>query len=238
MKPLRILGICGSPRKGNTLFLLKKALRAAKEASEDTQTCSVSLRRKQVVPCNSCFWCVSHGGECKIKDDFQELRNKWLEAHVILYAFPVYHMSIPGQLKCFIDRLGQSGSYLYETPVRRLKAIGAITQGKHLYGGQDLALSFILHHAVLMRCIPVAGDGGISYIGSAGWSFDERDKNAIEDHFETGDTYAMSPVQAAENIGRRAVEMADIVRTGILAKKERFSKDPSYVPFLKHISDL
>ena len=76
MKPLKVLGICGSPRKGNTVFLLEKAL----------------------------------------------------EAHVILYAFPVYHMSIPGQLKCLIDRLGESGSYLHDTPVRRLKIIGAIAR--------------------------------------------------------------------------------------------------------------
>jgi multimeric flavodoxin WrbA len=110
MKPLRVLGFCGSPRKGNTLFLLEKALEAAKRAADGVEVTSVSLRGKVVAPCNSCFWCVTHGGECKIGDDFQELIEKWLSAHVILYAFPVYHMSIPGQLKCFIDRLGQSGS--------------------------------------------------------------------------------------------------------------------------------
>ncbi len=237
MKGLKVLGICGSPRKGNTLFLLEKALDAAKKGGSGVKTRAVSLRGKKVAPCNSCFWCVTHGGECKIKDDFQELRDRWQEAHVILYAFPVYHMSIPGQLKCFIDRLGQSGGYLHQGPVRRLKVIGAITQGKHLYGGQDLALGFIMHHAVLMRCIPVAGEGWISYIGSGGWAFDMRERDAIENHYDAGDSYALLPVEAAESIGQRAVELADIVRSGMLARKEKYSKDPAYLPFLNDLSD-
>ena len=235
MKPLQVLGICGSPRKGNSLFLLERALQAARKGATGVEVDSVSLGGRKLAACNSCFWCVTHKGECKVQDDFQELRAKWLQSQVILYSFPVYHMGIPGQLKCFIDRLGQSGGYIYETRVRRLKVIGAITQGKHLYGGQDVALSFIVQHAVLMRCLPVSGEGGISYIGAGGWAFDLREIHAMRDHYEGGDPYAKITVEAAESIGRRAVELAEIIRSGGIAQKEKLAKDPTYLPFLKEL---
>ena len=50
---MKILGICGSPREGNTLFLLKKALETCKELGVETELIHAGLLkiadRKSVV---------------------------------------------------------------------------------------------------------------------------------------------------------------------------------------------
>jgi len=106
MKSLRLLGISASPRgKGNSYYLLTIACRAAEEATQDVETEIYTFEKKNFAPCVHCYGC-REDGQCVIRDDFQSLAEKWFAADVILYSVPVYHMSIPGQLKCFLDRLG------------------------------------------------------------------------------------------------------------------------------------
>jgi multimeric flavodoxin WrbA len=109
MKKVRLLGISASPRKlGNSRYLLERSLEAAEQAAPDRVRSELySLAGKQIAPCISCFRCRDLG-DCAIADDFQDLRDKWAEADAIIYSVPVYHMGIPGQLKCFIDRLGNT----------------------------------------------------------------------------------------------------------------------------------
>src|SRR5659263_212162 len=96
---LKVLGICGSPRKGNSEFLLEKAMEAATSVKLDIVECTTySIRGKKFSPCVACGRCVALDGECIIKDDFQELRDLWVQADVIIYSVPIYHMGMPGQL--------------------------------------------------------------------------------------------------------------------------------------------
>lgn len=44
----------------------------------------------------------------KGEDGFEELCDRWAAADAVIYSVPVYHLGISGQLKCFIDRLGNS----------------------------------------------------------------------------------------------------------------------------------
>jgi len=72
---------------------------------------------------------------CIIKDDFEDLFNKWLEADAVIYSIPVFHLGIPAHFKAFIDRLGQTlfAKYL-DKPPKLLKVIGVITQGTEFRG--------------------------------------------------------------------------------------------------------
>jgi len=185
---IRILGLCSSPRKGNSHFLLDKAL-----------------------------------------------ESLWIDADIILYAFPVYHMGIPAQLKSFIDRLGNSLGYYfgsgkpgtYHIP-RLMKVMGFIVQGAHLYGGQDLALSFMVNHALLMRCIPVPGDLPDSYIGAGGWTGGQISRQSLRELYERQDRDAMIGVESARQVARRAVQAAIVVREGLKASRAALAHDPSY----------
>jgi len=132
-----VLGLCASPSRGNSEFLLDKALEIV--SGPGIQINRFFLGRKSLAPCDACGAHKSLKGECRIKDAFQEMRDLWLDADVVIYAFPVYHMGIPGQLKSFLDRLGNSLGYYFPSDdpptygiLRLMKTMGFLTQGAHL----------------------------------------------------------------------------------------------------------
>ena len=238
-KKIHILGICGSPRKGNSEFLLNEALHAASGVNPDwVETTVYSVRGKKFSPCVACFKCSNdnHLGECVFHDDFQELRERWIDSDVIIYSVPVYHLHIPGQLKCFLDRLGNTIHKYFKVPsVRFLKVVGAIAQGSHFSAGQESAVNFLIQHAVLRNCIPVSGDGWQSYLGACGWTLCQTEEDALEKQFERKEFNAELVVNASRSLGRRAVELSLILRYGGVRLKELFEKDPCYGPFLKRL---
>jgi len=86
MMSIKVLGICGSPRKnGNSRFLLEFALKAAEvTAPEAVKTELYSLSGKTINPCDSCHQCEKLG-HCRQTDDvFAELRDKWLAADAVV----------------------------------------------------------------------------------------------------------------------------------------------------------
>jgi multimeric flavodoxin WrbA len=240
---IRLLGISGSPRKGNSLFLLEHALDAAtKTYPGRVETETFIFGQTPFAPCDACQAHRRLKGECRIKDGFQELRDKWLDADGIIYSVPVYHMGIPGQVKCFIDRLGNSlgfyfsdflpGEPAFHIP-RLMKVIGCITQGSHIFAGQEHAQAFLNTHAILMRCIPVAGDLWESYIGAGGWTEVSPKVNALKTLVEDGKLDAQIAVRSAQSLGKRVVEMAMIIRDGLNANRILLTEQPSYLPVLK-----
>jgi len=242
MSPERIgiLGICASPRKGNSLFLLRKSLEALKKLPhrERFEIAEIDFRGLKMAPCTNCEGCAKTKGECVIQDGFQGLRDQWVRADIVLYSVPVYHLGIPGQLKCFIDRLGNSQRKIYPVPSpRRLKVIGAITQGSHLFAGQELTIAFLHQHAVLLNCIPVSGDGWESYLGAAGWTRAKKDLDALAQEYSREEMDARVAVRACETLVRRCVEMALILKAGGRALQGDLAADPAYRPFLENLQD-
>jgi len=213
---LKLLGICGSPRKGNSEFLLKKALECSEKVTPNSLSMEIyNIRGKKFFPCIHCNKCIDTKGECVQNDDFQWLRDKWVDADIIIYSVPVYHMGLPGQLKCFIDRLGHS------LPKReivndRLKTIGVIVQGIYLFSGQEVTIQQLVNHALLMGCIPVVPDPGVGtgLTGVGGWTFKDRDKNAIEKKYQQGDMEARLLVEASQGMVKKALKIVSILRAG------------------------
>lgn len=239
MRRLNLLAVSSSPRgKGNSLFLLERAIDGAREVGQgslDVQ--DYSFRGKRLSPCVQCYGCDKTQGECVVKDDFQELRDMWIAADILLYSVPVYHFSIPGQLKCFFDRLGQSLSKRY--PRKRkgeqalhLKIVGGIAQGLDIFSGQEHALMELARHAILMNCIPIPGN---TYVGGGGWTLWSRDTNKIESLAKEGDALASFSIFAAESIGRRAVQMAMILRAGCQELVNMLKGEDAFLPVLDRL---
>ncbi len=244
MSKITVLGISGSPRKGNSEFLLKNALEAACEGNKDAVECIMySIRGKKLSPCVACGRCAELKGECIIKDSFQELCDLWLKADVVIYSVPVYHMGMPGQLKCFIDRLGNTtfGRYRHlfkpgeDKLPKLLKVIGNISQGIHVFSGQEHTMTDLINHTLLMQCIPVAGDMWESYIGVGGWTSNSGDRNALEKQVSEGVFDAEVAVKAARDLGKRAVEVARLIRDGVKSRREQLAQDPAYIPYLENM---
>jgi multimeric flavodoxin WrbA len=237
---LHLLGVCASPRKGNTHFLLGKALEAIRNLpqAEIVDVEEADLRSAKMAPCTSCEGCAKTKGECIVQDDFQKLRDRWVRADIVLYSVPVYHLGIPGQLKCFIDRLGNSQRKVFPVPSpRRLKIVGAIAQGSHLFAGQELAITFLHQHAVLLNCLPVSGDGWESYLGAAGWTRAQKDRDALENEYNREEMDARVVVRACETLVRRCIELALILKAGGRALRGTLEKDPAYTPFLANLGE-
>jgi multimeric flavodoxin WrbA len=99
---MKIVGILGSPRKGgNTEVLLDVALKEAQK--KGVLISKISLRGKEIAPCNGCLKCEKTG-KCVIKDDMQEIYKEMLESEGIIWATPVYFWSMSSQTKTAIDR--------------------------------------------------------------------------------------------------------------------------------------
>lgn len=99
---MKIIGIVGSPRTGgNTEILVRDALEAAKESDAEVEL--IRLAGKRIEGCDGCGACMKTG-ECRIKDDMQEIYQKLLDADGIILASPTYWWSITAQCKALMDR--------------------------------------------------------------------------------------------------------------------------------------
>ncbi len=96
---MKVLAICGSPRKKDTELLLNKAL----ENIDKTNKELILLRDKEIKHCDGCVVCEKTG-ECHIKDDMEDILKKLVKADSILIGSPTYFDNITGLLKDFIDR--------------------------------------------------------------------------------------------------------------------------------------
>lgn len=99
----KVVLLSGSPRpNGNSSMLCDEFIRGAAEAGNKAE--KILLSRKKVAGCMGCNACYRNGGICVQKDDMEEIKNKLLEADVIVLASPVYFYSMTAQLKAVIDR--------------------------------------------------------------------------------------------------------------------------------------
>jgi len=237
MLSLNILGISGSPRSGNSEYLLAKAMdKAATYKGAIINTKTYSFRAKEFKPCIGCNHCIRNKGACIHDDDFKELADLWHDADAIIYSLPVYHMSMPGQVKCFLDRLGNSsfGAYAVRLPdgreilAKQYKIIGTIAQGIHIFSGQEHTITDMINHALIMQSIPVTGDMWECYIGAGAWTCNNGERNAFEELAAHEDFAAQAAVRGSESLGLRAVELADTILQGLIQAKDQLSNDPAY----------
>ncbi|MFZ3253080.1 MAG: flavodoxin family protein [Syntrophales bacterium] len=108
---MKVLGIIGSPRgrSGNTGQLLDIILGKVEEMGVETEL--LVLKDLKINYCVGCDECRKVGS-CKQEDDFQEVKEKILNADGIVLGSPVYAFQVTAQMKTLIDRLCSIGHYL------------------------------------------------------------------------------------------------------------------------------
>jgi multimeric flavodoxin WrbA len=103
---MKIIGVCGSPRKGNTEWMLGRLLAELERGWAETEM--LLLRKMDVRMCRGCLACEKEGrerkGDCAIKDDMASVYPKLLAADAIVLATPGYMGLLSGRLKNFLDR--------------------------------------------------------------------------------------------------------------------------------------
>ncbi len=103
---MKIIGVCGSPRKGNTEWMLTTFMEFAAQSGAEVET--LLLRKMDVRQCHGCLACEKGGkerkGTCVSKDDMTNVYPKLVAADAIVLASPGYFSLISGLLKSFLDR--------------------------------------------------------------------------------------------------------------------------------------
>ena len=100
---MKVIGVAGSLRpKSNTLQYVQTALHVIEQAGIETEM--ISLRNKEIKPCNGCYDCVKKGF-CTIKgDDFNEILAKMRHAEGLILGSPVYLSSVVPQMMALLAR--------------------------------------------------------------------------------------------------------------------------------------
>ncbi len=173
MTKVRILGISGSPRAGNTDYAVKEALAGAAELP-DVETEFYGFSDKTMNPCTGCWQCsgpdATEQSPCPQwgEDDAVDLAKKMEAFDGFVVGTPIYIGTVTAQLKAFIDRAVQitEGGRLGPTSLRN-KACGAVVTSWDRNGGHDIAIVdiwrwAILHDMVVVGCGPDKSAGGVS----------------------------------------------------------------------------
>jgi multimeric flavodoxin WrbA len=162
-----ILGICGSPRKQATDYVLHEALNMLEDKGFETEFFGV--RGKNISPCRHCDYCLREK-ECIMKDDMYELYPLIKEARGIIMATPVYNGGLSAQLKAVMDRCRALGAAEYD--FLRYKVGMAIAVGGDRIGGQELAVQQIMTFYILEGAVPISGGAFGANLGANFWSQD------------------------------------------------------------------
>lgn len=165
-----IVGICGSPRKQATDYVLEQALKTLSEKGFKTQFWTV--RAKWIEPCTHCDYCLREK-VCVVQDDLQELYALLAEAEGIIFASPVYNGGVSAQTKAIMDRMRAavaSNKDFFKGKV----GMGIVVGGDRL-GGQEFALMQIHTFYIINGMIPAGGGFFGANLGATFWSKDTLD---------------------------------------------------------------
>lgn len=152
---MNIVAVCGSPRKGNTEWMLGTVVAAAGKAGASTTL--IRLREATIQPCRGCLACEKRDergmGTCRIDDDMKRILPQLLAADVIVLGTPGYMGMLSGMLKSFLDRTcptwpalkgkGLAGVAVAEENIvatmRNIRTYGDLLQMRWLGGVSGLA---------------------------------------------------------------------------------------------------
>ncbi|WP_242343825.1 NAD(P)H-dependent oxidoreductase [Anaeromyxobacter terrae] len=105
---MKVLALNGSPRKrvSATFRILEALLAGMEDAGADTRL--VHLAALDLRPCVGCYTCwVATPGACihRDRDGMAGIMDDWRAADVVVFGTPLYHFSMTGLMKTFLDRL-------------------------------------------------------------------------------------------------------------------------------------
>lgn len=99
---MKIVGVCGSPRKGNSKWMLERVLEGANASGADVEL--ILLGKMNITLCDGCLTC-EETGTCHFSDDMQEVYSKLLSCDAFVLGTPTYFDAVSSLSKVFIDRL-------------------------------------------------------------------------------------------------------------------------------------
>lgn len=159
---MKVLAILGSPRKGNSEILLRKAVELCKRQGHETELIRVS--QLSISGCTECDACKI-SGECIIQDDMDTVYKLIKQSHRIIIASPIFFFNVPAQLKLLIDRCQcfWYEKYILKKPMpEHRKALVILVGGMQKQIGASCAEATL---KAFLRTINVNEHKTLSYLG-------------------------------------------------------------------------
>lgn len=164
----KILGICGSVRKGATEYIVRQGLELMGR-EPGVQVEFMTLRGKKIQPCTGCDACKKKQSWCILKDDMQEMTEQFLEADAYYIGSPVYVHTVTPQLMAFFSRLRP---VVHMAPEKFKNKFGAgVAVGGTRNGGEEAAVLTLIQ-MMMAREINIVSNESRGYIGGKIWSRD------------------------------------------------------------------
>jgi multimeric flavodoxin WrbA len=214
---MKIVGIHSSPKgkSSNTLKLLNAALDGASEAGADIEILDVAKIR--INYCNSCNTCHDTG-VCAIKDDYEIVFKKLLDADGIIWSSPNYITNVTAQLKTVFDR---SPLVIHEQLFEGKYSLSLTTAGS-----SDVDFVLRIMDNFMVQC------GGFT-IGGTGCAMSEGPsamEAAVEKAHEMGKDLVEAINEKRQYPEQEAVQKAWRARFKhvLLANKERWTHNCDY----------
>ncbi|MBN2316619.1 MAG: flavodoxin family protein [Sedimentisphaerales bacterium] len=185
-KPVKIVGVSCSPRKGKTTATaVKVALDAAKQVDENIRTELLDLGGMNIAG-----WTPN-----PVKDDFESVLSKLHDPvpDGLIIGSPSYFRSMSALCKAFLERLAvlrQPKLLLADVPV------GVLSVGAYRNGGQELVIQEI-QTAMLCHEVMVVGGKPSAHQGATLWNAYKDD--IMKDEFG---------IESAKKLGERVAEAA------------------------------
>lgn len=106
---MRILGISGGTKNGRNDCVCKEALRAAVDSGAEIEF--IHLLDLDIKHCTGCRVCMANimqgkGNGCVLKDDFDWLLDRMLDADGIVFSIPIFECCASGVFHTIMDRFG------------------------------------------------------------------------------------------------------------------------------------
>lgn len=200
MRPMKMLGISGSPREGATSYAVKEALAFAQSLG-DVETEFISVRGKKINFCIHCDYCVRKKEGCVFEDDVAKMYPSMEAADAWLLGTPVYQGTLSGQLKAVLDRCRAVAAR--DIDAFKDKVGAAVAVGGDRAGGQEQAIVAIHAFYLANKMVPVSGGPFGANLGGTIWSRDKGAKGAEAD--EVG-------MESLRQTVRRLVELTQTIK--------------------------
>lgn len=160
MKKKFILGISGSPRKGNTETIIDNILKGAKDQGAKVE--KIVLNTLSINYCQACYECSDNG--CIHDDDMNQIIERIIQSDLLVLGTPVYWWGPTAQFKTFMDRWIAVKGMFQGKKVILVITLGAKSShhARHTIGMLEDSLSYV--SAEIIDTMVVTGTTGKNYV--------------------------------------------------------------------------
>lgn len=154
---MKIVVLKGSPnKKGSSNMLAENFTKGALEAGHSVE--EIDAAHIDISPCIGCVHC-GYEGECILSDDMDEIREKILDADMMVFVTPLYYYGMSAQLKTLVDRFCSRNFSIQQKHMKSALLTVAYNSDDWTFDALEAHYDTLLRYLNLTDCGRVLGYG-------------------------------------------------------------------------------